>query len=204
MEAAEFLPLPTILRSRFWHIKALSIWSIGRFGLVPKATPRELAESLSGKHSELVRFLRMRLPSEDDARDLAQEAFLRLIRLSDDHFLQHPEAYLFRIASNLVYEYWLRSKPGITDPDTEPENLPSRQPTPETLVGQQQALGELQRVIDVLPPIQREVVLAHRRDGKTYAEIALDLEISRDMVKKHLGKALARCRQCLILAKHES
>ncbi len=167
------------------------------------ASPRELVQSLSGRHLELVRFLRMRLPNQDDARDLAQEAYLRLLRLSDNHYIRHPEAYLFRIAANLVHEYWLAARSDSIDAASEPDDTASNTLSPEVLAGQQQALDHLKRAIQFLPQIQQAVIVLHRRDGKTYKEIAVELGISRDMVKKHLSKALARCRQYLKLRKHE-
>ncbi|MCY4427771.1 MAG: sigma-70 family RNA polymerase sigma factor [Halieaceae bacterium] len=168
-----------------------------------KETPRELAATLSGRRRELVRYLRSRLPSEDDAGDLAQEAYLRLLRLKDDHLILNPEAYLFRIASNLVHEYWLRAKSDAAETGYELDELTGNMQTPEILAGQRQVLDELERAIALLPQVQQSVILLHRRDGKTYEEIAGDLQISRDMVKKHLGKALARCRAYLALRKYE-
>ncbi|MDD9999238.1 MAG: sigma-70 family RNA polymerase sigma factor [Rhodospirillaceae bacterium] len=162
-------------------------------------TRHELVTSLSGRHRELVQYLRLRLPSEEDAKDLTQEAYLRLLRLKEGHLIRNPEAYLFRIASNLVYEFWLEAKPGWLDSGSDPDQLPSRGQTPDELADHEQAMDDLKRALAVLPPLQRNVILLHRRDGKTYEEIARELGISRDMVKKHLTKALVRCRQYLIL-----
>lgn len=166
-------------------------------------TPFELAETLSGRHRELVNYLRSRLPCNADAQDIAQEAYLRLLRLSDDRLIQHPEAYLFRIASNLVHEFWLSSRTVTGDGATDPDELAADERRPEDIANQKQALDALGRAIELLPPIQQTTILLHRRDGKTYDEIAAELGISRDMVKKHLSKALARCRQYMELRQHE-
>lgn len=167
-----------------------------------KPTPREIASGLAGRHHELVRFLRTRLPNDEDARDLAQEAYLRLLRLSDDHVIRHPEAYLFRIASNLIHEYWLTSRIGLTEAAADPDELPSQDEGPDELANRQEALSALKRAIGFLPAVQQTVVLMHRCDGKTYNEIARELDISRDMVKKHLAKGLARCQKYLVLRRH--
>lgn len=47
----------------------------------------------------------------------------------------------------------------------------------------------LDRAIDELPPQQRKVYLLSRHDRKKYAEIAKDLNISRETVKKYLQLA---------------
>ena len=57
---------------------------------------------------DLSRFLSMRLPSRADAEDLSQETYLRLLRVERTDLVRKPEALLFRIASNLVYEFYLK------------------------------------------------------------------------------------------------
>ncbi len=166
-------------------------------------TPFEVAETLSERHRELVNFLQLRLPCNADAQDIAQEAYLRLLRLGDDRLIEHPEAYLFRIASNLVHEFWLSPRTIASKAASDPDELSTDDPQPEDAADQVQTLDALGRAIELLPPIQQSTIILHRRDGKTYDEIASELGISRNMVKKHLGKALARCRQYLELRKYE-
>ena len=58
--------------------------------------------------SDLHRYLMRRLRSSEDARDLAQEAYLRYLQLPDHGAVRKPSGYLFRIAVNLIYEWRLR------------------------------------------------------------------------------------------------
>src|SRR5687767_3381707 len=53
-------------------------------------------------HTSLLRYLRRRVGSDADARDIAQEAYFRLLRYQNDQDLQSLKALLFRIATNLV------------------------------------------------------------------------------------------------------
>ena len=48
------------------------------------------------------RFLAVRLRNADDVPDLAQEVFLRLLRVEWYESIRSPEAYLFTIASHVV------------------------------------------------------------------------------------------------------
>ena len=167
---------------------------------MPKAT-RELVEALfAGRGDDLLRYLSARLPDGEDARDLAQEAYLRLLRRERDELVRHPEAYLFRIAANLMYEYWLKHRPesGPRPTGTDPETLESEKLSIEGTVAQQQSVDALERVLRVMPAIRRKVIVMHRRDGMTYSEISAELGISVGMVKKHLAKGLARCREQLL------
>lgn len=156
---------------------------------------KELARSLSAnRHQDLVRYLSSRLPSEEDAKDLAQEAFLRLLRLERSDLIRHPEAYLYRIATNLVHEHWLKARPESAGSDLDPEGIAAPGKSTEGLAEQKQTLDTLGRALGLLPILQRRVVLMHRRDGLTYDEIGRALNISPGMVKKYLCKGLARCR----------
>ncbi len=141
---------------------------------------------------QLLRFLRARLANEEDAEDLAQEAYLRLLRASDTKLIRDPVAYLFRIARNLVYE-WYTSRPpsseSLDDVDVLDEGL-----TVEALANCNQQIDRLEAVLQHLPPKCRAAIVMHRRDGMTYEEIASALDVSPAMVKKYLSQGLSRCR----------
>lgn len=67
-------------------------------------------------------------------------------------------------------------------------------PSPEHLADLQQRLEALQRIIDCLPPRCREVFWLFRIDGLAQAEIAARLSISRNMVERHIMRALVDLR----------
>lgn len=154
---------------------------------------------------DLVRFLNLRLRNREDARDIAQEAYLRLLRLDRTDLVRHPEAYLFRIAANLVHEHWLkiRTTGGTTVEAIEPDILADDLEPMDSQAENWQSLEALTRVLKALPVMQRQAVLLHRRDGMTYKEIAVKLNTSPDMVKKYLTKGLARCREGLRRYHHD-
>src|SRR5690242_9239401 len=58
----------------------------------------------------LHRFLVRRLRSTQDARDLAQEVYLRLLRVADPKLVRQPLPYLYRIASNVAYEFRIHQR----------------------------------------------------------------------------------------------
>lgn len=164
-----------------------------------KLTRQFITDLFTDGCSDLTRYLRSRLPNSEDARDLAQEAYLRLLRLDRNDLVRNPEAYLFRIATNLIHEYWLRGQRSIPKSleDVDFDTVPSPQDSPETQTGHLEVIEELERTLNLLPALHQQVLLMHRRDGLTYNEIAEKLEISPHMVKKYLIKGLARCRERL-------
>ena len=56
----------------------------------------------------------------------------------------------------------------------------------------------LTELVERLSPKCRAVLILHYRDELSYAEIAERLAISSHMVKKHIVKALATCRQGML------
>lgn len=156
----------------------------------------EWAGNLFGtQYSSLLRFLVARLRQRETAEDLAQEAFLRLLRVPDADLIRQPDAYLFRIALNLLSEYRMREQraPVVFDSERSQraEESANAQTRPmETLID-----GEhLAWVLGQLPIRCRTALVLHRRDGLTYAQIAGQLGVSQDTVKKYIASAVARCR----------
>ena len=146
-------------------------------------------------------FFRRRLAHRWDAQDLAQEVFVRLLRVDggEDSIIANPEAYLFTVASNLVKEHAvLQKQRGLSVDITQmlPE-LESPQGTPETEAEREFRRQRLHTVLDRLPPRCKAVMLMQHRDGMSYEEIAAQLGVSNHMVKKYVVKALALCRRGL-------
>src|SRR5580692_3695530 len=62
---------------------------------------------------DLIRFISKRVRTLADARDLAQEAYVRLLRMERKDLIRHPRAYLYRIAANILYEFELKRKADV-------------------------------------------------------------------------------------------
>jgi RNA polymerase sigma-70 factor (ECF subfamily) len=148
----------------------------------------------------LHRYLTRRLADAQRAQDLAQEVYLRLYQIEDQELIRAPQAYLFRIASNLVYDFHRREKhspvifdSGLAD-DCEHASEPSMADAGELIDMQQQ----LSLAMEKLPPTYAAVLLLKKRDGYSLEEIARELNLSTHTVKKYLFLAVARCREALV------
>ncbi len=167
---------------------------------LPSSNQREFEAFVRGQRETLVGFLRRRLPSEDDAQDIAQESLVRLMRYRG----QPPEAWtalLYRIALNAIND---RARRALTHHDARHVSLDdgmaelmSPEPTQEQRLATQQQLALLQRALLALPTRCREVYLLNRIEGLSYTEIARHCGISVKAVEKHIGKALALLRRSL-------
>src|SRR3954469_41732 len=59
-------------------------------------------ETIRRYHDSLIRFLRQRLRVKEDAADIAQEAYIRMMQYEGSEKIQSPSSMLFRIAINVA------------------------------------------------------------------------------------------------------
>src|ERR1700735_2731765 len=65
-----------------------------------------LVERLFAEHRGALRtFFLRRIRGKGDAADLAQEVYLRMLRISDQDAIRNPVHYLYTVANNLVKEH---------------------------------------------------------------------------------------------------
>jgi RNA polymerase sigma factor (sigma-70 family) len=150
----------------------------------------------------LQRFLMRRLRSRENAEDLAQEVYLRLLRFADAELVQRPEAYVYQVAFNVFCEFRLAERRNVVTFDSNTaaqleEDLAADLVSPDEAIDQQAWQDRLDAVIEGLPAMQRAVFLLAVRHGLPHSQIAQKLEISMHTVRKYLYKALHYCRQHL-------
>lgn len=140
--------------------------------------------------------MRARLANPEDAAEVAQEAYLRMLRVKRAELIRNPQAYLFRIARNLVHELYTRRRvPGETDTDT--DALESKDPSPFDLAVLAGRRELVERAMNELPVKCRTALLLRWRQGLTQEEIAQRMNLSRQMVQKYLATGIAHCRKRL-------
>lgn len=145
----------------------------------------------------LRRFLTRRARNISDVPDLAQEVFLRLMRVEQHDAIRSPEAYLFTVASHVVHQHNLREKNGpqaidITELLAELQLISSDDPS--AAVETHERLKNLQHALDELPPKYSTTLLLHKFAGLSIEEIGKQLGVARPTAKKYLAQALIHCR----------
>lgn len=128
--------------------------------------------------------------SRELAEEVVQDVFLKLwIHRSALEEVNNIDAYLFVLAKNHALNYlrkltrelklreqWKKDQPATPAADDLPENRYYR---------------HLDEAIDQLPPQQKKVYLLSRHQRLKYAEIAQELNLSRETVKSYLRIATA-------------
>lgn len=151
-------------------------------------------------HQWLCGWLRQRLGCVDNAADLAQDTFIRVITQRKATELREPRAYLSTIARSLMIDMFRRrylEQAYLETLALSPEPLDI---SPETRALIIETLIEVDRMLDGLGGRTREIFLLAQLDGLSYVEIGRRLNISVNTVKKHAVRALTHC---LLLADDE-
>ncbi len=147
----------------------------------------------------LHRFLMGHLHNAQDAHDLAQETYVRYYQLPNAEVVQKPRSYLFRVAQNVVYEFRLRRRreQQVLTVDSAVFETEARHTVDPANVDPSDELSNTQlvnRVLMQIPPGYRKVLVLHKRDGLSCAQIAGQLGLTRRSVEIYLARALSYAR----------
>lgn len=146
---------------------------------------------------DLVRFLHRKVWDEEQARDLAQEAFVRALQ----HEPRRPRAWLFQVAANLARDEArtvIRRKRHLVLLKSEADSQEASIKDPAAKLEEQERWGAVREALDALSEKDRDALLLWDA-GQSYTEIARELGLAVGAV----GTTLARARRRLADAYNE-
>ncbi len=158
------------------------------------ADKAELVDNLCKVYNDaLIRYLSHKLQSEDDAREVAQEAYLRILGMEKFTVNSSMPALLFKIASNLAIDRLRREtryrKVWQLERLREGDNASS-----ERHAIANQELEMLSSIVKELPPKCRKAFLLCKIHDYGFAEIAENMKLSERMVRLYVTRAINYCR----------
>ena len=158
-----------------------------------------LVERLFAEHrGALQTFFQRRIRSKADAPDLAQEVYVRMLRISDQEAIRNPVHYLYTVANNLVKEHAVldrRQAIGIDIDEAPAHEQLETLPAFDGDLDARQRVARLGVVLQQLRPKCRAAVVLRFTHELTYREIAIHLGVSPQMAKKYVTQALGHCRR---------
>src|SRR5882757_5793819 len=164
----------------------------------------QVVERLFREHNEaLMRFLRGRVGSQNEAREVAQEAYVRLLSLDQPGAVSYLRAFLFKTAANIAIDRRRRHRnyDKVAERQLFVELAEHR--TPERQVAAQQTLRLLESLIEAMPPKCRAAFVMNQIHGLDAATIAARLGITESMVRKYVVRALLHCRQYIDVERND-
>ncbi|HYC37293.1 MAG TPA: sigma-70 family RNA polymerase sigma factor [Usitatibacter sp.] len=156
----------------------------------------DTVERLFAEHNRaLIRFLRTRVRSEQEARDVAQEAYVRLLQIDQPGTISFLRAYLFRTAMNIATDR-MRADGVRQHAHQDPvfdEVL--HEPDPERTALARQQLALAIECLRELPSKPRLAFLWHRLSDMSIPEVAERLGVTERMVRNYIVQALVHVRE---------
>lgn len=156
-------------------------------------TDQKKLEKLFRQHyRQMYRLATMLLHDDAESKDVVHDIFARL--LDDPKELKEETAEHYLLTSvrnrclNVIRSRQIQERVEhlyLLDLDT---TITPTERLEEELKALYQGVGELE------PPVCRDIIMQHFRDGITFKEIALRLGVSETTVYKHLRRALHQLR----------
>ena len=143
----------------------------------------------------LVRFINARLRNEQEANEIAQEAYVKMLQLDrcpgTASFLRH---YLFRVAENLavdrIRQRYARSR---LDQLASIDDL-FQEALAERAVLADEELALLRAAVAELPEKYREAFRLIKLEDNSFTQAASHMQLSERMVRKYITRALIYIR----------
>ncbi len=130
----------------------------------------------------IYRFILKNMKDEDLSKDVVQDTFEKLWRKKDEVSPEKVKSYLFTTAYHTMIDY-LRKNNRISDMEqvNENEHYTTRQYTDLKEV--------LNKLVELLPPVQKSVLLLRDYEGYSYKEIAEITGLNESQVKVYIYRA---------------
>ena len=139
-------------------------------------------------------FLGQFISSQDDAMDLAQNIFIKIwMQRTNLTKIRSFEAFLHTMTRNAAIDYGRTHK--IKIPLTEVDFNRKGGYESESEFYAKEIEAQVAHMIKLMPSKRRKVFILSRLEGKSYAEIAELLGISRKTVENHINLALKELRK---------
>lgn len=191
----------------------------GKEGRLSGTTDEELLRALRGGDTDslgvlvarweqpLFRFVYRLLPRQDDARDICQETFLRVLAKAD-RFREGSRfsTWMYQIALNLCRDQarrrrrWRLLISERVDPAEQPRRpspAVSTQQDPETVAERRERSAAVLQALERIPAEQREVLVLKEFEGLKFREIAEILDCPESTVKSRMYYGLSGLRAVL-------
>ncbi len=168
---------------------------------------KAIVEAYEQYRPELKRFFARQSRSED-ADDLVQAMWERLLRYPPREEVLAPQEYLYRVAWMVLHRYRTRGRldQNRVTYDQEAVDQHAQEaagPAHSDIVEQLYTEQQLERILGQLPPHWQAAIILLKRDGLSYQEIAKELGLSVHTVKKYIARALAHFKSQLTHADRE-
>jgi len=150
-------------------------------------------------HSRLLQFASSILRSEEDAKEVVSDVFIRLWeKRSQYSAIDSPLLYLYTCVKNQSLQRIARQKrQQAISPETWQVQLSSIYFDPEKLFLTEEMIRQIRQAINDLPPRCRLIFKLVKEDGLKYKEVAELLQLSVKTIEAQMAIAFRRIGRCM-------
>lgn len=146
----------------------------------------------------LLSYLSRLVKSENFAAEILQETFIKIWNCRENiDANQSFRSYLFRIAENLVYDFFRKAARDKKLESVLIDNSCSEYNHVEETYSRKENIQQLREAINTLPPKRREVFQLVKMEERSYDEVSELLHVSTSTINDHVVKATKAIRQKL-------
>ncbi|QGX63115.1 RNA polymerase sigma factor [Alteromonas mediterranea] len=138
--------------------------------------------------ASLKAFIRSLTVDKSQADDIFQETVLRTKKSKHLSELDSPLAYMITVSKTVLYDFQKKNVPQYVD--IEEVSIQSDDYSPSNTYLNQQKLALVDSILLNMSPLRREIFVLRRVDGLARDDIARRLDVSVEVVKKHLTRAM--------------
>jgi len=175
---------------------------------VPTMQDDKISQTVIAESRRLRRFIARYVVDRAEAEDILQDVFHELV---DAYRLMKPieqaSAWLVRVARNRIIDRFRKQRTGslLADPIVDEEGeqftwdefLPDSSAGPEETFARELMLQQIEEALAELPPLQREVFIAHEIEGRSFKEMAAQLNVSVNTLLSRKHEAVSTLRRRL-------
>lgn len=171
-----------------------------------KGNPQAFAKMLTLYGKRLYAYFYRATNSVDDAEDLLQELFVKLIeKIKSYQDKGQFEHWLFRIAANMVRDRYRRQahshlsldQDRPNQRDTIADSLAGNEPAPWQPLETREQCDQLQTALNQLPELDRELILARHFGAMGFKDLAQEFALPLGTVLAKVHRGLKTLRRIL-------
>jgi RNA polymerase sigma factor (sigma-70 family) len=163
----------------------------------PAAVTVEVVEKLFRDHNKsLLRLLRARGHASQEAHEVAQEAYVRILRLPDPTTISFLQGYLFQTAANLSINRLVQAS-RRKELDERVFRQTQNEKSPEHICSAQRELDIVIKAIETLPTRCATAFVMARYEDLSCREIAKRMGLTDRQVRRYIRQATEHCQNAL-------
>lgn len=160
---------------------------------------RVIAE-LRGHERKLLSYIARRRGDPSRSEDILQQTLLAVMEQSRKQEIVEPLAYAYRVADSIIYAQHRRER---REEAIGEDDFQCGLPLADEVLEHKQRQAIFEAALRGLPPVRREIFTRRHLDGQSRQQIADDLRMSVESVKKHLLRAMADVTKAVAAARRD-